>query len=317
MSTTAGLLILPVAAFSPSNAFATTKNLPTVPARAASTAFSCWALRSLSTCTFSSNGPTIWPPCHDRYAGRADLGHCRYDGGKELAFPIGYLTLMVPLPFCRPRPLPLALFTGYCSGSIVSSSAWISPSWATPSRYPMPTWLWAQCSGVNSLILNCWRAGAGCLPVEGPVWSRWHWCCWRSRWRSSATSSAATLPLRRLSWGADAAFTTTTIIPASSSLWPSCCSSCRSRVKIWLAAGGSNLMANRTTWGVRSRWFVVGDRPDCGLLPVVGAGPGQRTQPSPPATSSFTSPTSTSGSARCANGRAGDVTLSTWDTTST
>ena len=38
---------------------------------------------------------------------------------RKLAFPIGYLTLMVPLPFVDRVTLPLALFTGYCSGSIV------------------------------------------------------------------------------------------------------------------------------------------------------------------------------------------------------
>jgi len=38
---------------------------------------------------------------------------------RKLVFPFGYLVLMVPLPFVERATLPLALFTGVCSGASV------------------------------------------------------------------------------------------------------------------------------------------------------------------------------------------------------
>lgn len=72
---------------------------------------------------------------------------------RKLAFPIGYLALMIPLPLLDRITLPLALFTGYCSGSLVQflgmDIAITGNAIALPNADLV---IGAQCSGVNSLI---------------------------------------------------------------------------------------------------------------------------------------------------------------------
>ncbi len=72
---------------------------------------------------------------------------------RRLAFPIGYLALMVPLPILDRITLPLALFTGYCSGAIVQFlglDVTITGNAVTLPNADLV--IGAQCSGVNSLI---------------------------------------------------------------------------------------------------------------------------------------------------------------------
>ncbi|GIV75005.1 MULTISPECIES: exosortase/archaeosortase family protein [Caldilinea] len=72
---------------------------------------------------------------------------------RRLAFPIGYLVLMVPLPVLDRITLPLALFTGYCSGALVQLlglDVTITGNAVTLPNADLV--IGAQCSGVNSLI---------------------------------------------------------------------------------------------------------------------------------------------------------------------
>ncbi|WP_298980713.1 exosortase/archaeosortase family protein [Caldilinea sp.] len=72
---------------------------------------------------------------------------------RRLAFPIGYLALMVPLPVLDRITLPLALFTGYCSGALVQFlglDVTITGNAVTLPNAELV--IGAQCSGVNSLI---------------------------------------------------------------------------------------------------------------------------------------------------------------------
>lgn len=72
---------------------------------------------------------------------------------RRLAFPIGYLALMVPLPILDRITLPLALFTGYCSGALVQFlglDVTITGNAVTLPNADLV--IGAQCSGVNSLI---------------------------------------------------------------------------------------------------------------------------------------------------------------------
>jgi len=128
---------------------------------------------------------------------------------KQLAFPIGYLALMVPLPFVDRITLPLALFTGYCSGSIVQLLGMditiVGNSISLPNADLI---VGAQCSGVNSLITLLALLVLVAYLLDGSIGSR-------------AALVLLAIPLALLgniirvatllfvarSWGADAAFT--------------------------------------------------------------------------------------------------------------
>lgn len=72
---------------------------------------------------------------------------------RRLAFPIGYLILMVPLPVLDRITLPLALFTGYCSGALVQLLGLDVTITGNAVTLPNANLvIGAQCSGVNSLI---------------------------------------------------------------------------------------------------------------------------------------------------------------------
>lgn len=76
----------------------------------------------------------------------------RHTVGK-LAFPLGYLLLMVPLPFVERATLPLALFTGVCSTGLVKLLG--LPVTIVGNAVSLPNAdlvIGAQCSGVNSII---------------------------------------------------------------------------------------------------------------------------------------------------------------------
>jgi exosortase len=144
---------------------------------------------------------------------------------RKLAFPIGFLVLMVPLPQVDRVTLPLAMFTGVCSGSLVQFLGLDVTIVGNAVTLPNANLeIGAQCSGVNSLIALTSLMVLTAYLLDGPVWSRVALVCWRFRWPSSATSCA----WRRCSmWRAPGArkppSPSTMTIPASPSSWPCCC----------------------------------------------------------------------------------------------
>lgn len=92
---------------------------------------------------------------------------------RKLAFPIAYLTLMVPIPLLDRITLPLALFTGYCSGALVQFlglDVMISGNAVTLPNADLV--IGAQCSGVNSLITLVALLVLIAYLLDGPVWAR-------------------------------------------------------------------------------------------------------------------------------------------------
>lgn len=72
---------------------------------------------------------------------------------RRLAFPLGFLGLMVPLPFVERITLPLSLWTGACSGWL---ARWLGLDvTVTGNAVTLPDTklvIGAQCSGINSII---------------------------------------------------------------------------------------------------------------------------------------------------------------------
>jgi exosortase len=92
---------------------------------------------------------------------------------RRLAFPLGYLLLMIPLPAWDRITLPLALFTGVCSGGLVQ---WLGLDVTIAGNaITLPNAnleIGAQCSGVNSLIALTSLLVLVAYLWDGPLWSR-------------------------------------------------------------------------------------------------------------------------------------------------
>jgi exosortase len=90
-----------------------------------------------------------------------------------LIFPIGYLALMVPLPFVERSTLPLAMFTGVCAGNIVKflglDVTIVGNAVTLPNANLV---IGAQCSGVNSLIALTSLMTLAAYLLDGPLWGR-------------------------------------------------------------------------------------------------------------------------------------------------
>jgi len=92
---------------------------------------------------------------------------------RKLAFPIGFLVLMVPLPQVDRVTLPLAMFTGVCSGSLVQFLGLDVTIVGNAVTLPNANLeIGAQCSGVNSLIALTSLMVLAAYLLDGPVWSR-------------------------------------------------------------------------------------------------------------------------------------------------
>lgn len=128
---------------------------------------------------------------------------------RRLLFPLGYLLLMVPLPAWDRITLPLALFTGVCSGGLVQFLGLDVTITGNAITLPNANLeIGAQCSGVNSLIALTSLLVLVAYLWNGPLWSR-------------VTLVLLALPLAVLgnilrvatllfvarAWGAEAAFT--------------------------------------------------------------------------------------------------------------
>ncbi len=92
---------------------------------------------------------------------------------RALAFPLAYLALMVPLPFIERATLPLAMFTGVCSSSLVRFLGMditvVGNSVTLPNADLV---IGAQCSGINSLIALTALTVLAAYLVQGPLWAR-------------------------------------------------------------------------------------------------------------------------------------------------
>lgn len=92
---------------------------------------------------------------------------------RKLAFPLGYLVLMVPLPFIESATLPLALFTGVCSGALVRflglQVTIIGNAVMLPNANLV---IGAQCSGINSIIALTSLNVLVAYVLAGPLWGR-------------------------------------------------------------------------------------------------------------------------------------------------
>jgi exosortase len=92
---------------------------------------------------------------------------------RKLAFPIAYLLLMIPLPGIDRITLPLALFTGVCSGALVQflglDVTIVGNAVSLPNAELV---IGAQCSGVNSLIALTSLMVLVAYLLDGPLWSR-------------------------------------------------------------------------------------------------------------------------------------------------
>lgn len=92
---------------------------------------------------------------------------------KRLIFPIAYLALMVPLPFIDRYTLPLAMFTGVCSGGLARFLGLDVEIIGNAVKLPNADLvIGAQCSGVNSLIALTALMVLAAYLVEGPTWGR-------------------------------------------------------------------------------------------------------------------------------------------------
>ncbi len=92
---------------------------------------------------------------------------------RRLFFPIAYLTLMIPLPFIDRYTLPLALFTGVCSGGSAQFLGLDVVIIGNAVKLPNADLvIGAQCSGVNSLIALTALMLLAAYLVSGPLWGR-------------------------------------------------------------------------------------------------------------------------------------------------
>ena len=92
---------------------------------------------------------------------------------QKLLFPLGYLVLMVPLPFVDRITLPLALFTGVCAGGLVQllglDITIVGNAVSLPNADLV---IGAQCSGINSLIALIALTTLAAYLLNGPLWGR-------------------------------------------------------------------------------------------------------------------------------------------------
>jgi exosortase len=92
---------------------------------------------------------------------------------RRLIFPILLLMLAVPLPFIERATLPLAMWTGVCSGGMLN---WLgSDVVITGAAVTLPNTtlsIGAQCSGINSIISLLAVTIVAAYLFEGPLWGR-------------------------------------------------------------------------------------------------------------------------------------------------
>ncbi len=106
---------------------------------------------------------------------------------RQLAFPLLFLGLMIPLPITERATLPLALWTGACSDWLVHRLGLDVTIVGTAVTLPdADLIIGAQCSGIQSLTSLLSVTALFAYAVRGPVWGR-------------LAMLAAAIPLARLS----------------------------------------------------------------------------------------------------------------------
>ena len=129
---------------------------------------------------------------------------------RQLAFPIGFMILMVPLPFVDRATLPLALITGAVLGH-TGHTGWVSTSLFRGRQVTLPNAnlvIGAQCSGINSVMALLALTALVAYAVKGTwtsrllliVGGRYPWQCWATScgWRACCFVAH--------SWGTEAGF---------------------------------------------------------------------------------------------------------------
>ncbi len=92
---------------------------------------------------------------------------------RQLAFPLLFLGLMVPLPITERATLPLALWTGVCSNWLVRGLGVDVTIVGTAITLPNANLvIGAQCSGIQSLISLLSVTALAAYAVRGPAWGR-------------------------------------------------------------------------------------------------------------------------------------------------
>jgi exosortase len=92
---------------------------------------------------------------------------------RRLAFPLGFLLFMVPLPFVERASLPLQLVTGTCSTAVarvVGVDATVSGAQVTLPNVDLV--VGAQCSGLRSIVALFTLVAILVYMLKGPWWGR-------------------------------------------------------------------------------------------------------------------------------------------------
>jgi exosortase len=92
---------------------------------------------------------------------------------RRLAFPLGFLVFMVPLPFVERASLPLQLLTGSCSTAVaqlVGVDATVHGAQVTLPNVDLV--VGAQCSGLRSIVALFTLVAIFVYVVDGPWWGR-------------------------------------------------------------------------------------------------------------------------------------------------
>ena len=92
---------------------------------------------------------------------------------RRLAFPLGFLIFMVPLPFVERASLPLQLVTGSCSTAlarVIGVEATVHGAQVTLPNVDLV--VGAQCSGLRSIVALFTLVAIFVYVLQGPWWGR-------------------------------------------------------------------------------------------------------------------------------------------------
>lgn len=92
---------------------------------------------------------------------------------RRLAFPLGFLVFMVPLPFVERASLPLQLLTGTCSTAVARAAGVDATVQGAQVTLPdIDLVVGAQCSGLRSIVALFTLVAIFIFVLEGPWWGR-------------------------------------------------------------------------------------------------------------------------------------------------
>ncbi|MCD6290338.1 MAG: exosortase/archaeosortase family protein [Anaerolineae bacterium] len=92
---------------------------------------------------------------------------------RQLAFPLGFLVFMVPLPFVERATYPLARFTGQCAGHLIRLfGVNVAVNGFQVSLPNVDLVVGAQCSGMRSIIALFTLAAILIYVLRGPRWGK-------------------------------------------------------------------------------------------------------------------------------------------------